>query len=281
MFANGVLIRDQPMMSTIAGEKALPFAMRGFGYKINSIYHRGICEALMMFNSEINNMREMAMDAIRRSNSNVIAIGKGLSFNGRGFSFNNEILTFDGNLDSSSFQQISGTPPNQALFAYFDRLYKDIAIYVGVDIQNLIGEPLQTAFQTNVQHEASQKRINVWLKNRDMCYERFADLHKDNLQKFFPMKDAEKLFPKIQIEDTKFVNGKYRDAKGKYMLEVTPEMLRGDIYVDVYTNTTMPTINAVVAQQKLEFLQSMPAIVNGYLTAQQAGLDLNTIMPLK
>jgi hypothetical protein len=58
-------------------------------------------------------------------------------------------------------------------------------------------------------------------------------------------------------------------------------MLRGDIYVDVYTNTTIPTINAVVQQRKLEFAQAIPNIVNGYLSAQQAGLDLNTIMPLK
>ena len=167
------------------------------------------------------------------------------------------------------------------MFSYFDRLYKDIAVFVGVDIQNIIGEPNQTAFQTNVQHEASQKRINVWLSNRDMCLERFADLHKDNLQRFFAQKDADGMLPKIQIEGDKFENGKYKGAKGKHMLEVTPEMLRGDIYVDVYTNTTIPTINAVVQQRKLEFAQAIPNIVNGYLSAQQAGLDLNTIMPLK
>jgi hypothetical protein len=80
VWANGVLIRRHPIMSTMNGKKALPFAVRGFGYKINSIYHRGICEAVMMFNSEINNLREMAMDGIRRSNTSVLALGKGLSF---------------------------------------------------------------------------------------------------------------------------------------------------------------------------------------------------------
>jgi hypothetical protein len=34
-----------------------------------------MCEALMMFNSEINNLRELLMDAIRRSNTQVLAIG--------------------------------------------------------------------------------------------------------------------------------------------------------------------------------------------------------------
>jgi len=45
------------------------------------------------------------------------------------------------------------------------------------------------------------------------------------------------------------------------MLEVTPEKLQGDIYVDVFTNTTASTINAVAQQQKLDFAQSVPAIV--------------------
>lgn len=234
-----------------------------------------------MFNSEINNLRELAMDGIRRSNTSVLALWKGLSFDGRWFSYNNEILTFDWSLDSSNFQQISGTPPNQALFNYFDRLYKDIAVYVWVDIQNIVWEPQQTAFQTNVQHEASQKRINVWITNRDLAYERFADLHKDNLQKYFPLKTAEWLYPKIQMENAQEVWGKIRDKKGKYMLEVTPEKLQGDIYVDVFTNTTASTINAVAQQQKLEFAQSVPAIVQWYAVAKQSWFDLDSVMPLK
>jgi hypothetical protein len=279
--ANGIIIREHPIMSTINGEKALPFTIRWLGYKNNSIYYRGLCEALVMFNSEINNLRELAMDWIRRSNTSVLALWKGLSFDGRWFSYNNEILTFDGSLDSSNFQQISGTPPNQALFNYFDRLYKDIAVYVWVDIQNIIGTPQQTAFQTNVQHEASQKRINAWLTNRDLSYERFADLHKDNLQRFFPLKDAQGLYPKIQMENAQEVGGKIRDKKGLYMLEVTPEKLQGDIYVDVYTNTTAPTINAVAIQQKMEFAQAIPAIVNWYVAAKQAWFDLDKTIPMK
>jgi hypothetical protein len=58
-------------------------------------------------------------------------------------------------------------------------------VYIGIDIQNIMGQPQQTAFQTEVQREAMQKRVNVWLENRDLAYERFADLYKDLLQTYF------------------------------------------------------------------------------------------------
>ena len=70
-----VLIRAHPLMSTIRGKKALSLSVRGLGRKNYSMYHRGLCEACLMFNSEINNLREMLMDGIRRSNSQTLAIG--------------------------------------------------------------------------------------------------------------------------------------------------------------------------------------------------------------
>lgn len=106
------------------------------------------------------------------------------------------------------FQQISGNPPNQAIFSYLERLYKDIAMYVGIDVQNILGDATQTAFQTEVQREASQKRVNVWLTNRDLAYERFADLYKDLLQTYFPLKDAKGLFPKIMIDGEEYIETK-------------------------------------------------------------------------
>jgi hypothetical protein len=72
------------------------------------------------------------------------------------------------------------------------------------------------------------------------------------------------------MENAQEVGGKIRDKKGLYMLEVTPEKMRGDIYIDVYTNTTVPTINAVAIQQKMEFANAMPAIVNAYMSAKQS-----------
>ena len=286
ILGNGVLIREQPMVSTINWEKALPFVVRVLGKKNYNYTGRGLCEAVMMFNSEINNLRELCMDAIRRSNVSVLAIGNWLSFNGRDFSYDNEILTFDGKLDNSTFQQISGTPPNQAIFWYMDRIMKDISIFIWIDIQNIMGDANLTAFQTEVKRDASQKRVNVWLTNRDLAFERFANLHKDNLQTFFPRKNAEWLYPVIEVEGEELKTNddgtkKFKKKKWKSIFEVTPEMLRGDIYIDVYTNTTAPTVNAVDRQQKLEVMQAIWPVVQWFALAKQAWFDLDSVMPLK
>jgi len=295
--ANGIIIREHPIMSTIDGMKALPFTIRILGTKTYSMYGRGFCEALMTFNSDVNNLRELLMDGIRRSNSQVLAIGNGLAFNGRDFSYDNEILTFDGNL-ANNFQQISGNPPNQAIFSYLDRLYQDIAIYVGIDIQNIIGDAQQTAFQTEVQREASQKRVNVWLMNRDLAFERFANLHKDNLQRFFPLKDAKGLYPQLEIADeelisestkdkkedgseTEYQSKRFRKKKGLHVFEVTPDLLIWSIDIDVYTNATAPTINAVDREQKMDLLTRVPMIAQSYMLAKQSGFDLDSILPMK
>ena len=280
MANDNVIIREHPMMSTIDGKKALPFVIRILGKKNYSIYGRWLCEALLMFNSEVNNLRELLMDAIRRSNTQVLALWKWLNFDGRWFSYDNEILTFDGDL-AGNFQQISWNPPNAAIFNYLDRLYKDIAVFVGIDIQNIVWQPQQTAFQTEVQREASQKRVNVWLTNRDLAYERFANLYKDLLQKYFPRKNAEWMLPQIEIEWEEMINGKFRKKKGKSMFEVSPEMLRWDIYVDAHTNVTAPTINAVDRQQKLDLLNSVASIAQWYAMASQAWLDVESILPIK
>ena len=281
--ANDILVREHPMMNTINGEKALPFAIRNLWKKIYSIYGRGLCEWLMMFNSEINNLREMLMDAIRRSNTQVLAIWNGLQFNGREFSYDNEILNFDGNF-ANNFQQITGTPPNQAIFNYMEQLYRDIAIYVWIDVQNILWGTGQTAFQTEVQREASQKRVNVWLENRDLAYERFADLYKDALQIFFPRKNAEWLYPEIEVEDEELIGtgeeAHFRKKKGNYTFQVTPELLRWDLYVDVYTNASAPTISAVERQLKLDFMNSVWAMAQWYAVAKQSGIDIEKVLPL-
>ena len=62
---------------------------------------------------------------------------------------------------------------------------------------------------------------------------------------------------------------------------MTPEILRGDISIDVYTNTTAPTINAVDRQQKLDLLNAVGGIAQWYALAKQSGVDIETILPLK
>ena len=280
VLANWVVVREQPLPYTMNWRKALPFTMRVLAKRQHSIYWKGFCEAALMFNSEINNLREMLMDAIRRSNQQVIAIWNWLKFDWRAFSYDNEILTFDWNL-ANNFQQITWTPPNQAIFSYLEQVYKDIAIFIGIDIQNIMGQPQQTAFQTEVQREASQKRINVWLFNRDTAFERFANLHKDLLQIYFPRKTAEWVYPEIETKDEEFVNWKFKKKRGKHLFQVTPETIRWDIYVDVYTNANATTINAVDKQQKIDMLNAIWQIAQWYQVAQQTGADMDKILPFQ
>lgn len=47
------------------------------------------------------------------------------------------------------------------------------------------------------------------------------------------------------------------------MLEVTPDIMRAEgIYIDVYTNTSLPTINAVEREQKMNLMKEMSNMVN-------------------
>lgn len=280
-----IIIREHYIINTMNGEKALPFIIRWFWKKSNSIYHRWLLESAMMFNSEINNLREMLMDSIRRSNSQTLLIWNWLSFNWREFNYNNEILNFTWNLNWN-FQQVSWNPPNQAVFSYMDRLYRDIAIYVWIDIQNIMWQPQQTAFQTEVQREAMQKRVNVWLENRDLAYERFADLYKDLLQTYFPYtlwyNKQTWFIPEIEIEWWKFDDKwQFRKMKWTSIFKITPKVLRWNIWIDVYTNTTAPTINAVDRAQKLELINSIWQFTQWYMLAKQAWEDIESIMPFK
>ena len=90
------IIRNHPIINA---SKSLPFAMRQFSYNPFSAYGRGLCEILMPFKSDLNTLREMLMDAIKRSNNQVIAVGGNLQFDGNYFAYNNQILKFNGDLN--------------------------------------------------------------------------------------------------------------------------------------------------------------------------------------
>lgn len=182
---DAVIIREHPILNA---SKSLPFVIRQYSKNPFSVYGRGLCEILMTFKSDLNNLREMLMDAIKRSNNQVIAIGGNLEFDGNQFAYGNQMLKFKGNLGNGNFNQLSGNPPNQAIFNYMESIFTDIAIYTGIDIRNIMGNPQQTAYQTAVQKESSLQRVNVVLTNRDSAFVRLGNLHKDNLQLFFPIK---------------------------------------------------------------------------------------------
>jgi len=57
--------------------------------------------------------------------------------------------------------------------------------------------------------------------------------------------------------------------------------LRGDIYIDVYTNVNSTTINAVDREQKKVFATDVGIIAQNYAMAKTAGFDLETVLPIK
>jgi hypothetical protein len=124
-----VIVRQHP---NPYAHKQLPFTMRQYSYNPNSLYGRGLPEILTNFKSEINNLKEMIMDAIRRSNNSVFAIGGDLSFDSEEFGFNNSFVRFNGQL-AGNFQEITAQQPNSSIFNYLQELYKDVAIYCGID----------------------------------------------------------------------------------------------------------------------------------------------------
>lgn len=281
------LIKEHPILNA---SHSLPFVVRQYWKNLFSIYGYWLCEALTMFKSEINTLREMLMDAIKRSNQEVIAIWGNLSFDWNEFAYNNNLMKFKGNL-AWNFQQLQWTPPNQAIFTYLQQLYKDVAIFVWIDIQNLLWEPQQTAYQTAVQKESSLQRLNAVFNNRDTAFERLANLHKDNIQMFYPLKlvreltkidkddkpmeEMEKTYPTIEVP--KMRGKKFMKTEEKQIFEVTPETIRWKIKIDVSTDLNAPTINEVEKEQKMQFFTQMANVSNAY----QVNPKLEEIIPMK
>lgn len=286
---NRVIIREHPIMN--ASHK-IPFTVRQYWKNLFSIYGYWLARALRTFKSDINNLREMLMDAIKRSNSQTIAIGNWLVFDWNTFAYDNQIMQFKGNL-AWNFQQISWNAPNQAIFSYLQQLYKDVAIYCWLDIQNILWEPQQTAYQTAVQKESSLQRVNVVFANRDQAFSRLANLHKDNLQMFFPMKmvrelvkinkedevieEKEATYPTIELEREQVKWKRVIKSSKNNIFEVKPETIRWSIKLDVYTDLNAPTINEVEKAQKMEFFWTVANITWAY--AQNPVLE--QILPMK
>jgi hypothetical protein len=65
------------------------------------------------------------------------------------------------------------------------------------------------------------------------------------------------------------------------MFEVTPDILRGSMSIDVTTNTTASTIQALDKAQKLEMFSALSNIVNAYALAKQNGYDIEKVLPFE
>jgi len=284
---DSVLIKSHPILNA---SHCLPFVVRQYGKNPFSIYGKGLCEILVTFKSDINKLREMLMEAIKRSNQEVIAIWGWLNFDGNQFAYNNQFMKFKGNLQWN-FQQLSWTPPNQAIFTRLQELFKEVAIFCGIDIMNILWEPQQTAYQTAVQKESSLQRVNVVLKNRDEAFEELANQHKDNLQMFYPLKLVRKLqnindknepkeemdkeYPSIEVPKMK--GKRFMETNEKEIFEVSPETIRWDVKIEVSTDLNAPTITEVEKAQRMEFYNGIANLTNAYA----ADPELWQIIPKK
>jgi len=267
-----VVARDDP---SPYAHKLLPIVPRQYGKVVDSIYGRGLSEACMQFLDKINRLSEMLFDGLSRSNNSIFALGNGLTFDSNKFSFNNQVLKFNGQLDDAHFREIKGIPPNQAAFTYLQDLMKEIAVYVGIDPAQIIGQASSTAFETAVRAESSLKRVNVVLSNRDYALQKVFQRHLANIMQFFPLSEAESIaevsasgevkarkdktsYPKMLLDGKKFVpeTGKLVEEPGKFEFEVKPEYIRGQMDITVKTNFNAPTLKSLKQESMKEFLNA-------------------------
>lgn len=256
------VIRDTPLPYA---HKELPIVPRQYGYNPLGKYGTGLCEALLTFKSHINNLQEMIMEGIDRSNNSMFFISNGLTFDGQNFGFNNSIVRSDGPLDDSSFREIRGQQPNNAIFQYSQDLLRQVAIYVGIDPASIIGQASSTAFETAVRVETGLKRVNIALMNRDMALTKVYRRHVSNVMQFFPLKTAqgiveagtEEKYPTIMLDGENFVNGEFVELPGNFPFEISPDIIRGQFDIRVETNFNAPTLKQLKLERYNQFCDTV------------------------
>jgi hypothetical protein len=271
IYNRSILARETPIPYS---HKELPIVPRQYGKVVDSIYGRGLAEACMQFLDKINRLSEMLFDWIARSNNSIFAMWNWLTFDWNKFSFNNQLLKFNWQLNDANFREIKGIPPNQAAFTYLQDLLKEIAIYIGIDINWIIGQPSSTAFETAIRTESSLKRVNVVLSNRDYALQKVFKLHLANLMQFFPISEAERIcevsakweiqkpkektYPKIIMEGKKYVPETWKivEEPWKFEFECKPEYIRGQVDITVKTNFSAPTLKSLKQESMNNFLKA-------------------------
>lgn len=271
MIANrSTIIRDTPLPYS---HKELPIVPRQYGYNPLSKYGRGLCEALLPFKSNINNLQEMIMDGLYRSNNSTFVIWNGMTFDGQSFGFNNTMITTNGPVWPENFQEIRWQAPNQAIFTYLQDLLKQVAIFVGIDASAIIGTPDSTAFEAGLRQDTGLKRVNVALMNRDMALTEVYKRHVSDVMQFFPLKLArwvlevvdgkdvsKETYPKIILKDEKLVGDEFVKELWDHPFEVTPDMIRGQYDIEVTTNFNAPTVKTIRMARYKEFITNIGQI---------------------
>jgi len=191
------IIRDTPLPYA---HKELPIVPRQYGFNPLSKYGRGLCEALTQFKSNINNLQEMIMDGIYRSNNSTFVMANGLKLDGEKLGFNNSVVEANGPIGPENFQEIRGQAPNSAIFDFYQDLIRQVAIYIGIDPAGIVGQPDSTAFEAGLRQDTALKRVNVTLLNRDMALTEVYRRHLANILQFFPLSLARGI---LDLDNTK------------------------------------------------------------------------------
>lgn len=262
LYNRSVVGRDTPIPYA---HKELPIVPRQYGKNMYSIYGKWLAEACLQFLDKYNKLSEMIFDAVQRSNTSIFAIWNGLSFDGGKISFNNQVLKFNGTLNDGNFREIRWLPPNNYAIQLLEQLLREIAIFIGIDISQIVGQPNGTAFETAQRVESTLKRINVVLKNRDYALQIVFKLHLSNIMQFFPTSWVEEItetqwnqwYRKILLEDKQYIPETKKiktDVKGKYELECDPEYIRGQMDIKITTNYNTPTLKSLKQENMNKFL---------------------------
>lgn len=258
-----VVIRDMPIMHPT---KELPFKMRQFFYNPSSLWGWGIPKVLTSIKSDINTLDETLMEAIKRSNNQIFAIGWDLEFDSQEFDLNNTLVRFNGQF-RDNFQVVTGNAPNNAIFQYRDQKFKDGAVVTGFDVTSITDAGGNvTAYQTAVKQELSSKRANNILNNRDLFYHGIFNLHWAMLQKYFPREKAEyingiveKNYPTFKmkgeiVEDDETGDMTIVESNVENMFEITPDRIRGSYEVQITTKYNQPSL---VSEKREALTQGM------------------------
>lgn len=269
IYNRSIIWRDTPIPYA---HKELPIVPRQYWYVNDSIYWRWLAEACMQFLDKINKLSEMIYDWLARSNNSVFAMWNGLTFDWQNISFNNQFIKFNWQLNDTSFREIKGIPPNQAAFTYLQDLLKEIAIYIWIDISQIVWQASSTAFETAVRTESSLKRVNVVLTNRDYALNKVFKRHLANIMQFFPISEAQRILeimpdwtvqqpeeikhPNILIEWKKYNpdNWKFVEMPWKFDFECKPEYIRWQVDITVKTNFNTPTLKSIKQDNMNKFL---------------------------
>lgn len=193
------------------------------------------------------------------------------------------MLKFNGQLNDANFRELRGQQPNNSAFEQLKNLLEEIAIFVGIDISQIIGTPNGTAFETAQKLESSLKRVNVVLTNRDYAMSRVMKLHLANIMQFIPIAYAEEItetgtesFNKILLDGKKYIpeTGKIVDNPGKFEFECKPEYIRGQFDITIKTNFNQPTLRAMKQDEMNKFLNDFSL----YSQVSMASPDLAKII---